>query len=134
MEKVTLNFSVQTSTLQFFVQLHNALSFLFFDPLKNSVTVKLQEWNNNCGVEFDMLQKLFPAKIPLAGELQFSNELPTAEFTKLSELVLFCCIACQVDASFQVSSDLGECFSVHDGCIQIETGRFDKISKDFFSN
>lgn len=68
-----------------------------------SATVSLTDWNNDNGVEFDALQRVFPCMIPLSDSDNLPAN-PVVLIEKLPELVLFVVTAIQVDASFSVAS------------------------------
>lgn len=88
------------------------------------VIVQLKDWNNNQGVEFDILQDVFPSRIPKSTDFIDDVSVET-KIMSISALVLFVSVAIQVDASFDVRDSSGELLAVHDGCILIETSNSD---------
>lgn len=105
-----------------FALMVNSCRLLFDDSLRQEgVTVKLSDWNNNHGVEFEILQSVFPVKIPKVIVGQGEIQLPVATFSSFNSLIHFASVALQVDAYFSMYNSFGDELFVHDARIEINT-------------
>jgi hypothetical protein len=118
-----INLAVPNDVLRSFAWTAYTCKFLFENAIRSQgVSATLKDWNNDHGVEFDMLQSVFPSQIPRTQEFNSQpHQACTGKFHSLSSLTLFVATAIQVDASFDIEDGHGESLSVHDTCIQIET-------------
>ena len=94
-----MRFVISDSPRKLFVWI-TILCRLLFDSEDEQIEVTLLDWSNDNRSEFDVLQKVFPAPIPLSVP-GTPVEVPTSSFkATASERVLFCVVAICVDASF----------------------------------
>ena len=102
---------------------------LLCNSKKQLVEIELRDWNDNSGIEYDILQSVVPAKIPLAGTPGLPVGLVTSFEAELYEIIHFVYVAFSVDAYFSLRWIEQES-QLHkfDAAIEVQCG--DEIKKD----
>jgi len=78
-----------------------SLCLLISDKKQQEIEIALTNWNNNLGVEYSMLQAVFPKEIPLTLDAQNPPDTPVVNFIATQpQIVHFLLTAISVDAYF----------------------------------